>query len=535
MSATKNESKPGNLSSFVAAFIDSFAEMPHRGTGSSFEPRAARILAELSRDLLSARVDVQPFAVDLSSGAWNVALHGVLLLGGLAIFFVVGILARLAWGPGDGALPLAFLGPMPLPALVGSALLVLLLLGSRVAAGRFGWSILSFFVPNADSANVIVSNLPEDRELGLKGSDRRLLATELWKRRFTASGADRLVILAAHYDTARAFDPRDSGNSSAFLKWALKGGIGLLPTLAYLALLGLFLFSIFGGLGETLPFGLGGVWWGIVSTLWLLIPLVVAGIEARISLHSANLPFNPGINDNLSGVTAVFATLAGLMPAKRPASFRLDEGLPSSLLGEAELGKTLVMAVFTGSEENGLRGSLSFAREVLEPAYEIFEADGKRGVYLVNLDSVSGGRLIAASGERNFVGLLRSGDPAFLESARPYLERKREAPPLVPPRASWPPERREYSFTVEPGPKGALKACTDLTGFTLDKLNGHIKAFTLVTRSGDPELGQPRDYHSLSDGVETLYLDDEPGNFETIVATAEAVGELVGDLVRGKL
>ncbi|MBL8968420.1 MAG: hypothetical protein JNG85_15550, partial [Spirochaetaceae bacterium] len=77
--AAAAEEPRSRLRRFSRAAFELFADMPHRGSGTHYEARAARMLGRLAGEALGGRVDLEPFAVDLSSGAWNVALHGSLL------------------------------------------------------------------------------------------------------------------------------------------------------------------------------------------------------------------------------------------------------------------------------------------------------------------------------------------------------------------------------------------------------------------------------------------------------------------------
>ncbi len=98
---------------YLRAIFEAFADMPHRGSGTWYEARAARILSRIASHRIAAhrsasttlrgRVDLEPFAVDISSGAWNVALHGTLLCSILALLWLGGLGVGFAYGPGEGA------------------------------------------------------------------------------------------------------------------------------------------------------------------------------------------------------------------------------------------------------------------------------------------------------------------------------------------------------------------------------------------------------------------------------------------------
>lgn len=506
---TKSENQTTfSRAAFIGDFLHVFDEMPHRGTGTSFEPRAARIIAELSRERLTGHVETQPFAVDLSSGAWNVALHGTVLLVSLVVLWTGGLLVGKTWGVGRAPVDFGLLGLLPFPVVIACGVVSLAVLGSRFAAGISGWSLLSFLVPNGDSANIIASTLPRPKveHLGLD-------PTEAWRRRFGECSAKRLIIFAAHYDSARCLRRgAEKGSTPKTLKAALKNGIGTLPTAALCVLI-LFLAAaaVLSWTGNA-HLWLSRPWVVALVILFVLVSLAVEIVEAAMSLRSADLPFCAGYNDDLSGVAAIFELLAEVLPRKEQTDERgrircTNPALPLMRLDESEL-----MAVFTGSEENGLRGAVEFTRSTLKPAIEHFGPDR---VLLVNLDCVSGGSLRAASGEHTFVGLVRKGDPSFLEAARPHLQKPRNI------------NGRDYCVGVAPDP---LEACTDLTAFA--RARG-LRAFSIVSRA---EGGvEPRSYHSLSDGPQTLFDPQHQENLDTIVAVAEVLADLLAAADRGEL
>ncbi len=505
--AAERKTKGFDHPAFIKDFLKAFEEMPHRGAGTSFEPRAARILTELARRRLTGNVEGQPFAIDLSSGAWNVALHGTLLLGSLLLLWVSGLVVKTAWSAGRCPVDFGPLGVLPWPVVAACLAACLALLASRFFAGWTGWSLLSFLVPNADSSNVIVSTLPPaETEL------LRMMPEAAWRQRFENSGAERLVIFAAHYDSARCLSLAPRDRTPKFLRAAVKNGIGTVPTIAHVAFIVFFAFMTFLSWTGRAQAVLASPWATVVILVLVAILVAAAAAEAFLSLRSANLPFCPGFNDNLSAVAAVFDLFAEAMP-------RAGAGLSDRMAGPdrkrplVKPAKTALMAVFPGSEENGLRGSIEFGRRILRPARECF---GVERVLLVNLDSVSGGQLLAANAEHTFVGLVRKGDRRFLEAARRILETSRSV------------DGKAYAIEVQSRP---LEACTDLTGFARG-FRGKLRAFSISSKYKNQE---PRDYHLPSDGPETLLDPDEKENVGTIVAVASALRELLEAAGKGEL
>ncbi|MBL8965706.1 MAG: hypothetical protein JNG85_01785, partial [Spirochaetaceae bacterium] len=170
--------------------------------------------------------------------------------------------------------------------------------------------------------------------------------------------------------------------------------------------------------------------------------------------------------------------------------------------------------------------------------------------------SVSGGELVAAAGERNFTGAIRSGDPDFARKAVAFLRGPRLAQTAAAEHLGAV-EIERCLVPAEGGPAGAgdgpgaaeaagsgggeasygyrlaleeepLPACTDMTGFcSLKGVNRRLRAFTVVSRAaGSGPLPQPRDYHQPSDTFETLFLESEPENFGGVVALSLALADL---------
>ncbi len=505
--ATEEKVKVFERASFIKAFLKAFEEMPHRGAGTSFEPRSARILTELAGRRLAGSVEAQPFAIDLSSGAWNVAVHGVVLLGSLAFLWATGLFVGRAWSAGRNPVDFGPLGVLAWPVVAACLAVCLTVLGSRFCAGWRGWTLLSFLVPNADSTNVIVSTLPP-ADL----DELRLEPETAWRRRFEKSRAERLVIFSAHYDSARCLSLAPRRRTPKFLRAAVKNGIGTLPTAAQFLLIAFFIVMTLLSWTGRAPRVLASPWATVAILAFVAAVMAATIAEAALSLRSANLPFCPGFNDNLSAVAAVFDVLAETM-AKTAVTAEDRIACPNPARPLAALSRrTAFMAVFTGSEENGLRGSIEFGRRILRAASRAF---GLGRLLLVNLDSVSGGRLLAVNAEHTFAGFVRKGDRRFLEAARPILETQRVV------------DGHSYAIEVQDGP---LEACTDLTGFARASFGGRLRAFSISSKDKNDE---PRDYHLPSDGPATLLGD--PANVGTIVAVAEALKDILEAADKGLL
>ncbi len=97
----------------LAAFFRLFASMPHRGSGTYLEARSARLLAESVERESSATDETESFAVDLSSGAFSVALHGVVLTLSTLLLWVAGLASAATRGAGPLPMRLGILGSVP--------------------------------------------------------------------------------------------------------------------------------------------------------------------------------------------------------------------------------------------------------------------------------------------------------------------------------------------------------------------------------------------------------------------------------------
>ncbi len=499
---------------YLKDFLLSFAEMPHRGSATPNEPRAARLLTRRLEAETSTDVELQPFAVDISSGAWGIAVHGVLLVLGTLAAWIAGLLSAWSWGDGPWPAQLGYFGTVPFPFAAAALAWCIVMVGSRLYEDRTGFHIASFFVPNADSANVIASSLPRLEQTGttLRMSDR-----DQWTKRFREAkdaGTRRIVVLMGHYDSARWL-PFEK--PPKFLLAALKSGMGRLLTRMYLLLaVVLAIVCVLGALG------LNGIvysgWIGIVVSIILMLSaataLAFAAAEGGMAACSASRPFVQGMNDNFSAVAALFGAMVRALPKGKART-----------LGSG----TQVVAAFTGSEENGLRGASLFSKDVLTPAVEIF---GPENVVLVNMDSVSGGKLYVQPREVNFSGREVGGRLAFAEEFHAWargphilaadadlmLTARQKSECLVQARSGAFGLRLEYD-------REALPACTDMTGVWAGlprALRRQLRGFSIVSRvaDGDDPIGRPRDYHLPSDNVDTLLLDEEPANFGTVAALA---------------
>lgn len=499
-------------SRYLERFFRLFAEMPHRGSATPNESRAARLLTRRLEEDTAADVELQPFPVDTSSGAWGVAVHGLLLLFVTPGIWLAGLAA--AWIAGLGPLPvqLGFLGRVPFPFAVTALTWCIALIASRFVEDKIGFHLGSFFVPNADSGNVIATSLPK---LDPTGGNLRMPDRNRWKGRFEAAKADgqtkRIVVLMGHYDSARRLPP---GETPGILVPAVKGGMGLLPTVMYVLLAAaLATACVLGALGQDdiAHSGATGFIVALALTLAAVGALVVAAIEAGEAGHSAALPYVQGMNDNLSGAAAVYGALGSVLPLEGERTLSPD---------------THVIAAFTGSEENGLRGASRFSRDVLRPAIETF---GVEQVQLINLDSVSGGRLLVRPKERTFTGRRIGGVPSFADTfhrwARQVHLSATDAGNVLTP------QQIGSCLVAAPGGYGLeleyrpdpLPACTDLTGVWAGLPSGKrrkLRGFSIVSRQTrvDDPLMRPRDYHLESDNADALFLDEEPENFGTVAA-----------------
>ncbi len=504
--------------------------LPDRASGTYHERRAARLLLEQAEARFAPRFRVshQGFAVDLSSGAANIAAHGVIFVAFAVLPTLVG-LGRVWLGEYGPAAELAShpalarFGAFMIPkaSLAVSALGALALFVARFLPGATGWSVFSFIAPNLESGNVLVDELPEvPRPNRDEAGDGPFdVEAAWWKERFRlACGAApsdppgsnplgrRLAVLAAHYDSARALPEAPALMGSGTLTSILKAGFAIIPAASYLgcalALGGVLALAEWAApdAGATIAgaVGLGALW---------LVGLLFAATEMAKALESSNLPYVQGYNDNLSGVAAAFACLDDLAGT-----------------GERRPDAPLLMMVLTGSEENGLHGSIAFAKRVLVHAVERF---GAAKVEIWNFESVSGERLRVCDGERTFSGLTRRGAAGMLEAYARSLDPSASPGPKDALIYSGAPELEPgWSFPLEVS-REPMAACTDLTGFTAPRsLRKRLRILTFSSPWAKDSLERPRDYHRLEDDAESA-----EGYTDSIAAAAL----LVADAVRSGL
>lgn len=172
-------------------------------------------------------------------------------------------------------------------------------------------------------------------------------------KRAAAPGSTRNIILMAHYDSARA--------SAIFAPKVVKN---FRPT---------FLFNTAVAVG-TIIWAYLGEYWGSFVWFKIICGLLAFNhlINVVIHIHREIVhQFVPGINDNGSGVAAIFEVLENLK----------DYPLRSNL-----------WIAFTGCEEAGIQGAKAFLNEHQS---ELPVAD----TFLLNLDNVGKGRLHYVTGE----------------------------------------------------------------------------------------------------------------------------------------
>ncbi len=500
--------------------------LPDRASGTYHERRAARLLLEQAEARFAPRFRVshQGFAVDLSSGAANIAAHGVIFVALALVPPLVG-LGRIwlgEYGP-PAALAahpaLARFGSFMIPkaSLAVSALGALALFVARFLPGATGWSVFSFLTPNLESGNVLVDELPESPRPGRDevGDGPYDVEAAWWKERFRlASGAAptdppganprgrKLAVLAAHYDSARALPEAPALMGSGTLTSILKAGFAIVPAASYLAC-ALALGGVLALSARAAPDAAGTmIGAAALGVLWL-VGLFFAATEMAKALESANLPYVQGYNDNLSGVAAAFACLDDLAGA-----------------GNRSPDAPLLMMALTGSEENGLHGSIAFAKRVLVHAVERF---GAANVEVWNFESVSGERLRVCDAERTFSGLTRRGAAGMLEAYARRLDPSAEPYPKDPLIYSGEPELEPgWRFPLEVS-REPMAACTDLTGFTAPRaLRKRLRILTFSSPWAKDSLGRPRDYHRLEDDAEGA-----EGYVDSIAAAALLVADAV--------
>jgi hypothetical protein len=477
---------------FIDSFLGMFKEMPNRASGNYLEQKSAVIIKNFLGPIFDIDSEYQPFAIDISSGSWNVALHsiffiissvGLMLLGYISFMFSA--------SSGAQTVRLGFFGPLPTIYPLLSAVFCLLIIISRFFATYKGWSLFSFFIPNAESGNVECRS-----KLTVPGTQQ----------------TRKLIIFSAHYDTARCLPVTGLGFLGDLARRLAKNGLSVFPTIASIVIFLVFLIHLI----FALP-----AWLSIVLVILGLLALVLIVVEAIISEKSANLPYNPGFNDNLSGVGVLTGIMAENIPNASPPP-SVSRFVPQDAVDAIQpapnkkpfnnTNNTDFIFVFTGSEENGLRGSTEFRANYLKALETQY---GKNNIYIINIDNVSGKVLKIFNAEKDFAGLKRGGNQAFLHTFEDFIRN----------RAQFDKSYLETFFTdVEIGRHFSEKivgsslkylpnlnidptfipSCTDMSGMCscCDRTRNII---TIVGREGLADSDyMPRDYHQLTDTYEKM-------------------------------
>src|SRR3989339_651984 len=398
----------------------------------------------------------------------------------------------------------SFLGEVPSFFTVVSIFLCGGIVFSRIISTYTGWSFFSFFIPNAESGNIICST-----------------------RREKEPAARKLVILTAHYDTGRCLPSFGGINvGSSFLAKIVKNGLSLGPMIAAcLITLTLCIHLIF---------GLHGAFSTILVILSLLAAVLIL-IETVISDISANMPFNPGYNDNLSGA----AVLAGLMEIVCPAEVKQHWTISSTLKEKlSERGRqgpvfpnTDFEFVFTGSEENGLMGAVEYRKQILQKHFDKY---GKDNVYILNLDSISGKFIRFFNCEKDFAGMNRGGNDKFIAELETFIKEKSFSGSEL---LKYFSKEEIKKYFIGEGANLKLnlirsnvpiKACTDMSSL-VSLFDKTINIVTLVSRETDDrdDIGMPRDYHSLTDTYEKMVEENNGYNMTPVVFTVFALNSIV--------
>ena len=464
----------------IDSFLGMFKEMPNRASGSYLEQKSAVIIKNFSRSIFNVETRHQPFAIDISSGSWNIALHsifflissvGLTLLGYLSFMFSASTEAR--------TVCLGFFGRLPAIYPLLSAIFCLLIIISRFSVSYTGWSLFSFFIPNAESGNVICR--PKSGGPGPKS---------------------KLMIFSAHYDTARCLPATGLGILGDLAKRIAKNGLSVFPTIASIIIFFVFLIHLI----FALP-----AWLSIVLVILGILALVLIVVEAVLSGQSANLPFNPGFNDNLSGVGVLTGIMAQNFPNANPLDSRFVPPEAAAAIrtapGEITFDKTDLIFVFTGSEENGLRGIAEYranTMKMLEAQY------GKDNIFIINLDNVSGKALKIFNAEKDFAGLKRGGNKEFLDFVAEFINVKRFDEPYLKTfftdaeiARHFSKTNAEYSLKLDID-RTFIPSCTDMSGMCscCDRTRNIITIVGHESPAADDYM--PRDYHQLTDTYEKM-------------------------------
>src|SRR3989339_478803 len=276
----------------------------------------------------------------------------------------------------------------------------------------------------------------------------------------------------------------------------------------------------------------------ICSTILVILSLLAAVlilIETVISDISANMPFNPGYNDNLSGA----AVLAGLMEIVCPAEVKQHWTISSTLKEKlSERGRqgpvfpnTDFEFVFTGSEENGLMGAVEYRKQILQKHFDKY---GKDNVYILNLDSISGKFIRFFNCEKDFAGMNRGGNDKFIAELETFIKEKSFSGSEL---LKYFSKEEIKKYFIGEGANLKLnlirsnvpiKACTDMSSL-VSLFDKTINIVTLVSRETDDrdDIGMPRDYHSLTDTYEKMVEENNGYNMTPVVFTVFALNSIV--------
>ncbi|OGF44925.1 MAG: hypothetical protein A2231_05880 [Candidatus Firestonebacteria bacterium RIFOXYA2_FULL_40_8] len=495
-----------NVKTVVREFFGVFRELPDRASGTYPEQKTASMLRGFCPALFDVDVKFMPFAVDLSSGSWNVCLHSYMFFLSSAGIFVLGkiMLAYTSFPSPWQTVTFSFLGEAPAFFTIISIFFCGGIVASRILSTYTGWSFFSFFIPNAESGNVICSTRKEKEP-----------------------AARKLVILTAHYDSGRCLPSVGGKNvGSSLLAKIVKNGLSLGPMLAAC----LITFTLF----VHLVFGLRGAF-SVILVILSLLSVIFILVETVISNISANMPFNPGYNDNLSGAAVLAGCMETICPSPVKAHWTVTDALKDNLSGverkSTAFSNTDFEFVFTGSEENGLMGAVEYRKKVLK---QHLDAYGKDNVYIVNLDSISGKYIKFFNREKDFAGMNRGGNDKFIEKAETFINGKNFSEVEL--LKYFSPEEIERYFTKDNSSYKMnlirsvtpIQACTDMSSlvYLFDKT---LNIITLVSRETNDkdDIGMPRDYHSLTDTYEKMVEEDNGYNLTPVIFTVFAINNLL--------
>ena len=478
-----------SVRNIIREFVDLFKDMPNRASGNYLEQKSAMCIKNFTESMFECRTVSNPFAVDLSSGSWNTALHSIVYFVLSAAIILVGLLSRWLAGSTDTRqmVELGFFGDIPIISLIACLTVCALITISRFTATFRGWSFFSFIVPNAESENIIC----------LSRKDKK-------KRK-------NLIVFVAHYDSARSLPPfakRKSGYK--ILTKLTKNGLALYPTIAMIAFCLILIYFLIQVPIPVVP------WVSIVLAIFALIIILVEGF---IGNHSANLPYNPGFNDNMSGTSVLIGLMSSILLKEKPLqpwyiSDKLFKQMPKAKGKDSGEFKNSDFAfVFTGSEENGLRGAVEFRKHEFTTMLKEYK---EQNVYVINLDSVSGKKNKLYDREIDFAGRKRGGNKDFFNCCIKLIGKQEYIKADL--MKFFSDKEIDVYFKKSPpnryipklyGSDDPIPACTDMSALCRsgDKT---LNIVTIVSRKINEVTGilMPRDYHSLSDTYEKMVVRD---------------------------